>query len=198
MRTMRYATDRKERTHEQILSTAAELFRRDGVVATGVAGLMKEVGLTQGGFYAHFESKEALVREAVGRASLDVAGAMEQIAHAAGGGTAGLSAVIDRYLSRRHLELAERGCVLAAVGGELAREPEATREAVREGIHRLSAVIEAGLPAGTRHRARVARSVFALMVGTMQMARLCGDPEDGVAVLEEGKAAARALSGIGG
>ncbi len=87
---MRYQPGHKERTRKQIISAAANMFRMNGVVATGVVDLMKSVGLTHGGFYGHFESKEALIREAAAAAVLETSEGLQRVADNAGDGTPAL------------------------------------------------------------------------------------------------------------
>jgi TetR/AcrR family transcriptional repressor of nem operon len=193
---VRYTTDHKEHTRQKIVATASGLFRKDGVVATGVVGLMKHAGLTQGGFYAHFESKEALVREAAAAAVLETAAGLRQVADRAGSGPEALRAVIEAYLSERHVDGAERGCCIAAIGGELAREPEATRKALFEASRQTIALISNNLPPGRAQRHGLATAVFGLLSGTLQLARLCVDAKERDAILMEGRQAAFRLCEI--
>ena len=190
---MRYRPDHKERTHKQIVATAAGLFRKDGVVATGVISLMKSAGLTQGGFYAHFDSKEALIREAATAAMQETCSGLEKVARDAGDGPGGLRALIDAYLSVRHLDSAERGCAIAAVGAELAREPAETRQAVSAATGQLLALIARQLPPSVTEPQGVARAVFGLLSGTLQLARLAADPAEAQTILEDGRRAAMRL-----
>lgn len=193
---MRYQPDHKERTRKQILDTAARLFRRNGVVATGVVPLMKDVGLTQGGFYAHFASKEELVREASVAAVQQTLQGLQAAGERAGGGDAGLKAVVGAYLSDAHLERVDSGCAIASVGSELAREPDATREAAMVGTRQLIALIESYLPEDASDRWSVAAGVFGLLSGALQLARLTVDIEEAKRILQSGRASALKLAGI--
>ncbi len=193
---MRYQPDHKERTRKQIIATAANLFRRDGVVATGVVTLMKGVGLTQGGFYAHFASKEALIREAATAAVLETSTALEKIVTDAGKSTSGLKVLINAYLSETHLKHVERGCAIAAVGAELAREPTETREAVMLAADRIVSLIANHLPEDTLDPRGVAQSVFGLLSGTLQLARLTANPARASEILASGRYSALVLCGV--
>jgi len=135
---MRYSLEHKARNHEKILSMAARSFREHGGDSSGIGRVMKDVGLTKGGFYRHFKSKDDLFVEAVARAFDEMGSGMLEVAKSAPEGQA-LRAIIERYLSTRHANSPGMGCVLAALGPELARKPlsvrkriEALREAYRE------------------------------------------------------------------
>src|SRR5881398_1289484 len=104
----RTAPSRKEVTHERIVEAASRAIRRSGYDGTGVADIMKEAGLTHGGFYAHFESRDEMVAEAVKKGE-------------------GARALVRFYLSKEHLEAAETGCPMAALGSEMPRQSAAVR-----------------------------------------------------------------------
>jgi TetR/AcrR family transcriptional regulator, transcriptional repressor for nem operon len=135
---MRYSLEHKARNHEKILSMAARSFREHGGDTSGIGTVMKKVGLTKGGFYRHFASKDDLFVEAVARAFDEMGRGMLEVAKSAPAGQA-LRAIIERYLSPGHANSPGMGCVLAALGPELARKPlsvrkriEGVREAYRE------------------------------------------------------------------
>ncbi len=135
---MRYSPEHKALNHEKILSVAARSFREHGSDSSGIGKVMKKVGLTKGGFYRHFSSKDDLVVEAVARAFDEMGRGMLEAAASAPEGQA-LRAIIERYLSARHANSPGMGCVLSALGPELARKPlpvrkriEALREAYRD------------------------------------------------------------------
>lgn len=125
---MRYPEDHKEKTHQRIIEEAARRFRQDGVGATGLQPLMKALGLTHGGFYAHFKSKDALVEAALKRAS-DEANANAATAFA---DDDSLKAFISAYLSSIHREKPETGCPLPTMAAELGQKgkPSATTDAL--------------------------------------------------------------------
>jgi TetR/AcrR family transcriptional regulator, transcriptional repressor for nem operon len=166
----------KDATHERIVSVAARAIRRSGYDGTGVADIMKEAGLTHGAFYAHFTSREAMLAEAVGRACAESAAA-------AAGAVASvppdmsLASMLGAYLSREHLEHAEIGCPLAALGSETSRQaPEVRRVATRHIKEMIDLVARQwpdwGQP-GAHQRALV---TVATMVGAVLLARAVDDP----------------------
>jgi TetR/AcrR family transcriptional regulator, transcriptional repressor for nem operon len=135
---MRYSLEHKARNHEKILSMAARSIREHGGDSSGIGTVMKKVGLTKGGFYRHFRSKDDLFVEAVARACDEMGRGMLEVAKSAPEGQA-LRAIIERYLSTPHANSPGMGCVFAALGPEIARKPlsvrkqiEALREAYRE------------------------------------------------------------------
>ena len=135
---MRYSPEHKAENHEKILSIAARSFREHGGDTSGIGKVMKNAGLTKGGFYRHFESKDDLFVEAVARAFDEMGSGMLEAAKSAPEGQA-LRAMIERYLSARHANSPGMGCVISALGPEFARKPlsvrkriEASREAYRE------------------------------------------------------------------
>src|SRR5438477_2311693 len=113
----RTASRRKEVTHERIVDAAARAIRRSGYAGTGVADIMKDAGLTHGGFYAHFAPREAMLAEAADRAGAEGVAAVERVAAAAPPRKA-LSAMVRAYLSDAHLESVETGCGVAALCSE--------------------------------------------------------------------------------
>jgi TetR/AcrR family transcriptional repressor of nem operon len=190
---MRYEKGHKEATRTRIVETAAARFRRDGIDGVGVADVMGEAGLTHGGFYSHFSSKEELVRAAVemsverGRAKF-----RKRVADV------GLEGWIRHYLRPAHRDHPERGCMVAALGSELARHPAGTRSVFgKKGGTVLGELIEQ-LPASipSTRRRQVAVGVFAAMVGALQLARLTRNETASAEILEAGIAAALALADL--
>ena len=167
---------RKKRTRERILASAGRVFRRTGYAGSGVDAVMREAGLTHGGFYAHFRSKEALFAEAVARALGRTVELMEKDA----GDREGmdwLRAAVRRYLSRTHLEAVEEGCPMPALVSELGRAGDAPREAFEARMLELLADVAEKMPPGTGlDRADRALATVALCVGGVSMARAVKDP----------------------
>jgi TetR/AcrR family transcriptional repressor of nem operon len=131
---MRYSLEHKARNREKILAMAARSIREHGGDTSGIGTVMKKAGLTKGGFYRHFASKDDLFVEAVARAFDEMGTGMVEAAKSAPEGQA-LRAIIERYLSTDHANSPGMGCVLAALGPELTRKPSSVRkriEAVRE------------------------------------------------------------------
>ncbi|HZQ44774.1 MAG TPA: TetR/AcrR family transcriptional regulator [Acidobacteriaceae bacterium] len=173
---MRYSLEHKAQNHENILSVAARSFREHGGDSSGIGTVMKKVGLTKGGFYRHFDSKDDLFVEAVARAFQEMGRGMVQIAKAAPEGQA-LRAMIEHYLSVRHANSPGVGCVLAALAPELARKPLPVRKRI-EAL--LDAYREQLLPfvPGNTHDEKLSncRVLFSSMAGVLMMARLTSDP----------------------
>ena len=174
---MRYSLEHKAQNHEKILSTAARSFRERGGDTSGIGTVMKKVGLTKGGFYRHFESKDDLFVEAVARAFDEMGRGMVEVARSAPEGQ-GLRAIIQQYLSLRHANSPGMGCVVSALGPELARKPlsvrrriEASREAYRE---RLLPFV----PGQTREE-KVAKFqlLFPSMAGVLTAVRMTLSPQ---------------------
>jgi AcrR family transcriptional regulator len=177
----RTPNSRKEDTHERIVDAAARVLRRDGYAGVGVADVMKEAGLTHGGFYAHFKSRDALLVEALERAGRDSAAAVMQAAERrAARGVSRFRSFVETYLAEGLLASLEVGCPVAALGAEMPRQAAAVREASALRVTRLVAAIEAALPEPSRGAASV---VAGTLVGTLQLARTLGDNADGRALL---------------
>jgi len=174
---MRKSREEAVRTRERIIAAAAEQFREHGVVATALADLMKAAGLTHGGFYKHFTSKDELVRE-VTAATVDQTTSLIRRAAEKRPGRKGLVDAVAIYLSPEHRDNPGQGCALAALGPELGRAGAKTRAEATDGFLKLVDVLakhaEAMRPDEARKRAIAAA---ASMIGAMTMARITKDPE---------------------
>jgi AcrR family transcriptional regulator len=172
---------RREDTHDHIVEVAARALRREGYSGVRVADVMKEAGLTHGGFYAHFPSREGLLVEALARAGRDSAAAVERAAESRrAAGASAFRALIETYLSDRHLASPETGCPVAALGSDMPRQSLAVRQASALRVERLIETVRAALPGASRS---TATAVAGTMVGTLQLARALGDNEEGRAAL---------------
>src|SRR3954454_7506338 len=171
------ATSRKEATHERIVETAARAIRRSGYSGSGVAEIMKEAGLTHGGFYAHFDSREAMLAEAADRAGADTVATMTRVADAAPPEQA-LQAMMQGYLSKAHVEGIENGCAVAALGSEMPRQAPEVRRAATRRIKEMIDLVARQMPdwgqPGAHERALF---IIAAMVGTLTLARAVDDPK---------------------
>jgi AcrR family transcriptional regulator len=171
----------KEATHERILEVAARALRREGYAGVGVADVMKEAGLTHGGFYAHFDSRDALLVEALDRAGRESFEIVERAAQQrAGKGVSAFRSFVETYLSEVHLTSMECGCPVAALGCEIPRQSQAVREASAVRVQKLVAAVRALLSKSQRV---AASTVAATLVGSLQLARALGDGPEGRAVL---------------
>jgi TetR/AcrR family transcriptional repressor of nem operon len=185
---------RKEITHERIVEVAARAIRRSGYGGTGVADIMKEAGLTHGGFYAHFASREAMLAEAADRAGAEAAAAAARVVAAAPPAQA-LQSLLRAYLSKEHVENAEMGCPVAALGSETPRQvPEVRGAATRRIKEMIDGVARLSPDWGQPRAHEQALVTVATMVGTLLLARAVDDPKLSDALL---KAALKRLAAVG-
>ena len=179
----RYGKAHKEATRQRIIDTAGRRLKRDGIDGSGIATLMKDAGLTNGAFYAHFASKDDLVATAVA----------EQLRQQRANygaylpGRAGLEQFVREYLSNEHRDSPEDGCPSAALLDEIGRSSDATKEAFTDGLLISIDNMAAQLSPDDPQSARVkALTVFGMMVGTMQLSRALPDRRLADAILEQG------------
>ncbi|WP_236725174.1 TetR/AcrR family transcriptional regulator [Amycolatopsis orientalis] len=180
---MRYGKEHKLATRQRIVETAGRRFKRDGIDGSGVATLMKDAGLTNGAFYAHFESKEGLVATAV---SEQLRGQREWLTSFEPG-RAGIEAMVRTYLSPEHRDNPEDGCPSAALLDEISRCTDPTKQAYTDSVLGIIDDIATRLVPHDPQSARTTvLSVYALMVGTLQLARALADRQLADDVLEQG------------
>jgi TetR/AcrR family transcriptional regulator, transcriptional repressor for nem operon len=175
----------KTASHERIVKTASRRMRRDGINSVSVAELMNEAGLTHGGFYRHFDSREHLVAEAIDTA---LAQGSERIQAAAKlGGPEGLAAIIDGYLSRLHRDKPETGCAVAALPTDIARTNARVRTAYARQVRSYVELLAELTPGRDSDEAHL---ILAALVGALVLARAVGDRGISDQILDS---AARAL-----
>lgn len=170
---MSKAPTRKELSHARIVDVAARAIRRAGYRGVGVADIMKEAGLTHGGFYAHFDSRDALLVEAMQRAGQDsLASLSEAMERRLRKGGTRFSALVESYLHDAHIERTEDGCVIAALASEMTRQEVAVRDEARRRVAAMVDLVRSALP----DDAEIAEAdvVTATMVGALQLARTLG------------------------
>jgi len=167
----------KETTHERIVDAAARAIRRSGYNGAGVAEIMKDAGLTHGGFYAHFPSREAMLAEAADRAGSESVAMMERVVASVPPQHA-LEAVMRAYLSKEHLLGIETGCATAALCSEMSRQAPAVRRAATRRIKEMIDLVARQSPDWGQPGAHE-RALFtvATMVGTLVLARAVDDPK---------------------
>jgi TetR/AcrR family transcriptional regulator, transcriptional repressor for nem operon len=171
------AAKSKEATHDRIVDAAARAIRRSGYNGTGVADIMKDAGLTHGGFYAHFPSREAMLAEAADRAGSESVAMMERIAAKLPQQQA-LPAMLQAYLSKEHLEGIETGCAVAALGSEMPRQtPEVRRAATRRIKEMIDLVARHSPDWGQPSAHERALVTVATMVGALMLARAVDEPK---------------------
>jgi AcrR family transcriptional regulator len=171
------AQDRKEATHERIVDVAARAIRRSGYDGTGVADIMKEAGLTHGGFYAHFASRDALLAEAGDRAGAESVALAASIAAAAPAGEA-LQRIVEAYLSDDHLAAIETGCPIAALGSEMPRQAPEVRRAATIRIKEMIDLLARQMPDWGQPEAHErAMMLMCGLVGATMIARAVDEPK---------------------
>jgi TetR/AcrR family transcriptional repressor of nem operon len=180
---VRYGKEHKLVTRRRIIETAGRRLKRDGIDGSGVATLMADAGLTNGAFYAHFGSKEDLVATAV---TDQLAGQRESLA-AVGPGRAGVEQIVRAYLSPEHRDNPGEGCPSAALLDEIGRCAEPTRQAYTDGVLGIIDDMAARLvPADPQSARTTALSVYASMVGTLQLSRAVTDRRLADDLLDQG------------
>jgi TetR/AcrR family transcriptional regulator, transcriptional repressor for nem operon len=192
--------DKKARTHELILDTAAKAIRRGGYAGVSVAELMKEAGLTHGGFYAHFASRNAMLAEAMARASeLSSKALAADLQKTVAEGKSPLRALVENYLSDAHLQALEHGCPIAALGSEICRQPEEVRAVALKQMEHLRDAIARTIPAqaNTVNKDN-ADVIMATLVGSLQLARAYGDNDAGRQLLASCRSAVLAQFDLAG
>jgi TetR/AcrR family transcriptional repressor of nem operon len=176
---MRVSREQAAKNREHVVDTAARLFRERGYDGIGVADLMKEAGLTHGGFYGNFASKEQLMAEACARAFDSAAERWTRLAARDGAGA--MAGIADAYLSRAHVDHPGAGCAVAALGADASRLAPPVRAAMTDGI-KTQIDLMASLHAGGTQDARAgAIADYAAMIGALVLARATDD----VALSEE-------------
>ena len=171
-------TAEEARTHERIVETAGKALRRDGLAGVGVAEVMNEAGLTHGGFYAHFDSRDALIAEAFDRAAVTAIAGLEErsVARAAATGEGRAEALATSYLSDRNVAERELGCTLVSLGSELPRQSRPVRKVATRRIRDMIAMVQRQLAGGAKRDAD-ALAATSCLVGALLIARAVDDPE---------------------
>ena len=180
---MRYGTEHKQATRRRIIETAGRRLKRDGIDGSGVATLMADAGLTNGAFYAHFASKDDLVATTVADQLREQRESLSAVAR----GRAGVEQYVRAYLSVQHRDNPEDGCPSAALLDEIGRSTDSTRQAYTDGLLAVIDDIAARLVQEDPQSARVKTlTVFAMMVGTLQLSRALADRQLADDVLDQG------------
>jgi TetR/AcrR family transcriptional repressor of nem operon len=182
MLSMEPVTTKKGLSHQRIVDAAARAMRRSGFSGVGVADVMKDAGLTHGGFYAHFQSREAMLSEALTRAGEDSSADLTRRAKQfRAQGASSLRALIEGYLSETHLADADSGCPVAALLGEVPRQSPELRNVALQRVQSLVETIRTALPDPQAKEQAVV--IAATLVGALQMARALGANAKGKSVL---------------
>lgn len=193
---MRYSPEHKQQTRERVLSEAAKAIRAEGPHQIGVAGVMARAGLTQGGFYAHFASKEDLVASAIDH-MFDESARRWRRETEGKPPQAALGAYVDFYLSAAHRDSRSAGCPLPFLASDLPRLSDDARRRFAAGVSRLRAWIAGQFAAMERPDAEAdASSMVSELVGALSLARAEPDPAASDAILERSSAAVKRRFGL--
>jgi TetR/AcrR family transcriptional repressor of nem operon len=192
---MRYSKEHKSETHAKIVKRAAVKLREKGAHGIGVADLMKEAGLTHGGFYAHFNSRDALVIEAVSHAMDRSTERWRKLTEEAAPDKR-LSKIVNSYLAPDHRDDPGRGCAVPALAAEIARESAKTRRAFSGRMEQMIDMLADQYQGMPRKAARKqAMAALATMMGSLVMARVAGNGDLSDEILKSGRDAV--LGGAG-
>lgn len=195
---MRYDASHKEETRKRILASASQTIRLKGPDGVGVAKLMSEAGLTHGGFYAHFKSKEDLVAQTITEMFEGIHAHLTKTL-ASGTPSQGLRLYIDLYLGREHRDHPETGCPMAALSGDVARMDAPGKQAFGRGLAKMHQTIAAHLeqiepkPADAPS---LAKSLTSEMAGALAMARASFDDEQAESILASSRRAVKDRVGL--
>ena len=193
---MRYDAEHKEKTRARVLQEAARAIRAEGPHRVGVAGIMAKAGLTHGGFYAHFKSKDDLVAAAIDEMFKD-ASTRFFVATEGFEPRDGMVRYINFYLSREHRDARGTGCPVAALAADLPRMEDLARARYGAGVARLTAKIEGQLKVlGHEDAAEIAPSLVAELVGALSLARAVGEPEQSDDILQASRRALKQRLGL--
>lgn len=193
---MRYSKDHKQETHARIVKKASVRLREKGAHGIGVADLMKEAGLTHGGFYAHFDSREALVIEAFAHAMDRSTERWRKLVEDMPPERR-LAMIADSYLTRAHRDDPGHGCAVPALGAEIARESPKTRKAFAARLEQMIDMLADQIPDVPRATARKqAMATLATMMGTLVLARIAGSGEFSDDILDAGREAVLERAGL--
>ncbi len=189
---MRYEADHKQETRRKVLKAAARAIRAEGPFKVGVAQVMAQAGLTHGGFYAHFASKDDLVAAGIGQMFEESRGRIAE--ETAGQAPAqALAAYVDFYLSAAHRDARGSGCPLPFLAADAPRLPGPARDRFARGVADLTGRLAERFAAlGRTEPEADARSLLAEMVGALSLARADADPERSDAILATSRAALKA------
>jgi TetR/AcrR family transcriptional repressor of nem operon len=184
---MKKSREETKATREKIVRTASKVFRKHGINGIGVADMMRAAGLTHGGFYKHFVSKDALAAEACQSALSETFDELSKSIEIVGKDEA-FNTLIDSYLSKIHVFNPEHGCAIAALGAETARSDAQIKDAMAKGIENLQGLIQRQLELkGISNAANKTDGVLSAMVGGLILARNAVSPERSKEILSNTK-----------
>jgi TetR/AcrR family transcriptional repressor of nem operon len=173
---MRYQPGHKVEIRQKIVKDASRRVRAEGITGAAVSAVMRDAGLTHGGFYKHFGSKDELLMESLSEAFQEIADRLARATQESRPGTE-WRAIVKAYLSPEHCDHPERGCPLTALAPELARADKATRARIFEELKKYKSRILQFMPGQrTADKERAFFSIFSTMVGAIEIARMLPEP----------------------
>ena len=193
---MPYPADHKKETRERILKSARHLFNRKGFAEVTIDEIMADAGLTRGGFYNHFDTKEALYSEAIRQFLCDGPEAWQRayIDPSANGGLLA-KMIVEAYLSREHFEDRDGSCPMIGLPSDTARAGDGVKAAYREVLQMMAATFETNLPPSETSGRQRALALVALCVGGMVLSRAIDDPRLGEDLRNAARAHVLSLAG---
>jgi TetR/AcrR family transcriptional repressor of nem operon len=169
---MRYNAEHKAEVHQKIVKDASRRIRNEGITGAAVAAVMRDAGLTHGGFYKHFESKDELLKESLSAAFKEIVDRLVHVAEQSQSETA-WKTIMKTYLSLEYCDHVEYGCPLTALGPELARADEAMKPRIFEELKKYKSRMLPFMPGQrTADKERAFFSIFSTMVGAVEIARM--------------------------
>jgi len=197
----RYQPEHKQQTRRRLIESAVTAFRRDGVESAGLKQIMQEMGLTAGGFYRHFSSKSQLVQSAVAQGLLQ---SLEQFRRTSAGdgpndaradsdGIGSIERFATAYLSEPHRRSIAKGCVLAALGADIARSDSEVKAACEAGLREMHAELLRCLPTGSEELRERLWGLMALELGGLLLSRMVAEEETAAEILTSCRRAVKAM-----
>jgi TetR/AcrR family transcriptional repressor of nem operon len=183
---MRVSREEMARTHQSILAEATRMLRQRGIEKTGVNDVMQACGLTHGGFYRHFASKDALVAEAIRMAFQEIFQHFDRKDREIDP-SAAVDAYVDQYLSYEHVRSRDFGCPVAAYGAEALREPSEIKDAMTDGIAGIQAFLSRGVTGDIGTQQACAKLVLSILVGSILSARSARGRKQAEEILREAR-----------
>jgi TetR/AcrR family transcriptional repressor of nem operon len=191
---MKVSREEAAANRERIVDVASRLFREKGLHGIGVADLMKSAGMTHGGFYGHFDSKDQLAEEACGRAMTRACERWTSIVESAG--DTSFDTLAKNYLSEERLNSPGSSCVFAALGADAGRQRTALRRVFKDGFNAAIDILAGTVPGSTKaEKRKTSIAAFSQMVGAMVLARSVGEPALAAEILQTAAADLTSRSG---
>jgi TetR/AcrR family transcriptional regulator, transcriptional repressor for nem operon len=187
---MPYEKGHKDTTRKYVVEVASKHFRKNGIEGASIKDLMGDAGLTHGGFYSHFDSKQQLLQQALTHALTEARSALSKA-----GESDGIEGIIRQYLGQSHRDKAETGCAFAALTQEITRQEKGTRTILEDELKAYIDAIARHISGTDKNAAQTkALQIFSLMIGALQLARAVPDADHSDHILKSAAEAVRLLS----